>query len=123
MSKHRVSCRLARACDAFVSIVAILGAGAAVAARPVLPDGFISGKVASSRGPEAGVWVIAETTELKTPFVKIVVTDDEGRYVLPQLPEATSAPVRRSVPPASVSTPPLSRSTPRLTLERVVVAV
>ena len=89
MSKHRVSCRLARACDAFVSIVAILGAGAAVAARPVLPDGFISGKVASSRGPEAGVWVIAETTELKTPFVKIVVTDDEGRYVLPQLPEAT----------------------------------
>ena len=89
MSKHRVSCRLARACDAFVSIVAILGAGAAFAARPVLPDGFISGKVASSRGPEAGVWVIAETTELKTPFVKIVVTDDEGRYVLPQLPEAT----------------------------------
>ena len=43
----------------------------------------------SSRGPEAGVWVIAETTELQTPFVKIVVTGDDGRYVLPQLPTAT----------------------------------
>lgn len=38
------------------------------------------------RGPEAGVWVIAETTELPTKYVKIVVTDDLGRYVLPELP-------------------------------------
>ena len=52
-------------------------------------DGFIGGVVTSTRGPEAGVWVIAETTELKTPFIKIVVTDDAGRYVLPQLPTAT----------------------------------
>ena len=52
-------------------------------------DGFIGGIVTSSRGPEAGVWVIAETAELKTPFIKIVVTDDAGRYVLPQLPDAT----------------------------------
>ncbi len=27
--------------------------------------------------------------KLKTPFIKIVVTDDAGRYVLPQLPTAT----------------------------------
>src|SRR5262245_6737624 len=52
-------------------------------------DGFIGGTVTSTRGPEAGVWVIAETDELKTPFIKIVVTDDAGRYVLPQLPTAT----------------------------------
>jgi hypothetical protein len=52
-------------------------------------DGFIGGTVTSARGPEAGVWVIAETTELRTPFIKIVVTDDSGRYVLPQLPTAT----------------------------------
>jgi hypothetical protein len=52
-------------------------------------DGFIGGTVTSARGPEAGVWVIAETTELRTPFIKIVVTDDAGRYVLPQLPTAT----------------------------------
>src|SRR5688572_24447769 len=42
-------------------------------------DGFIGGVVTSTRGPEAGVWVIAETKELKTPFIKIVVTDDAGR--------------------------------------------
>src|SRR5690349_13672937 len=52
-------------------------------------EGFIGGTVTSARGPEAGVWVIAETDELRTPFIKIVVTDDAGRYVLPQLPAAT----------------------------------
>jgi hypothetical protein len=53
------------------------------------PEGYITGQVSSSTGPEAGVWVIAETNELNTPYIKIVVTDDEGRYTLPQLPEAT----------------------------------
>ena len=48
----------------------------------------IAGIVTSSRGPEAGVWVIAETTELPTKFRKIVVTDDRGRYLLPDLPQA-----------------------------------
>src|SRR6266446_1135756 len=49
----------------------------------------IGGVVASSKGPEAGVWVIAETTELPTKFVRIVVTNDQGRYVVPDLPRAT----------------------------------
>jgi hypothetical protein len=49
----------------------------------------IGGVVKSAKGPEAGVWVIAETTELPTRFVKIVVTDDRGRYLLPDLPKAT----------------------------------
>src|ERR671937_162777 len=49
----------------------------------------IGGVVKSVKGPEAGVWVIAETNELPTKFVKIVVTDDRGRYVLPDLPKAT----------------------------------
>src|SRR5438309_6641865 len=48
----------------------------------------IGGVVTSTKGPEAGVWVIAETADLPTKFVKIVVTDDDGRYVLPQLPKA-----------------------------------
>jgi len=48
----------------------------------------IGGVVSSAKGPEAGVWVIAETSDLPTKFVKIVVTDDGGRYVLPQLPKA-----------------------------------
>src|SRR5262245_13441878 len=46
----------------------------------------IGGVVTSDKGPEAGVWVIAETTDTPTKFVKIVVTDDQGRYLLPQLP-------------------------------------
>jgi hypothetical protein len=48
----------------------------------------IGGVVTSSNGPEAGVWVIAETTELPTKFRKIVVTDDRGRYLIPDLPKA-----------------------------------
>lgn len=49
----------------------------------------IGGVVFSLKGPEAGVWVIAETTDLPTRFIKIVVTDDDGRYLLPELPKAT----------------------------------
>src|SRR4051812_40683155 len=49
----------------------------------------IGGVVTSPRGPEAGVWVIAETTALGTRFAKIVVTDAHGRYVVPDLPKAT----------------------------------
>src|SRR5581483_6341171 len=49
----------------------------------------IGGVVTGARGPEAGVWVIAETTDLPTRLIKIVVTDDRGRYVLPDLPKAT----------------------------------
>ena len=49
----------------------------------------IGGIVTSSKGPEAGVWVIAETSELPTKFARIVVTDDQGRYVLPDLPPAS----------------------------------
>ncbi|MEE2792851.1 MAG: carboxypeptidase regulatory-like domain-containing protein, partial [Acidobacteriota bacterium] len=49
----------------------------------------IGGVVSGPGGPEAGVWVIAETTELPTRFNRTVVTDDDGRYVVPDLPEAT----------------------------------
>ena len=48
----------------------------------------LGGIVSSAKGPEAGVWVIAETADLPTKFVKIVVTDDRGRYLLPDLPKA-----------------------------------
>ena len=48
----------------------------------------IGGTVVGAAGPEAGVWVIAETTELPTKFARIVVTDDQGRYLIPDLPAA-----------------------------------
>src|SRR5438067_2961315 len=49
----------------------------------------IGGVVSGPKGPEAGVWVIAETNDLPTKFARIVVTDDRGRYVLPDLPKAS----------------------------------
>src|SRR5712671_1734582 len=49
----------------------------------------IGGVVTGAQGPEAGVWVIAETNSLPTKMVKIVVTDERGRYVIPELPAAT----------------------------------
>ena len=75
----------------------------------------IGGVVTSAKGPEAGVWVIAETTELPTKFARIVVTDDQGRYLIPDLPKANysvwvrgyglvdSAKVRRQARQASQS--------------------
>ncbi len=60
---------------------------AAPAGVPTVADG-IAGTVTSAKGPEAGVWVIAETNDLPTRLIKIVVTDDQGRFVLPELPKA-----------------------------------
>ena len=48
----------------------------------------IGGVVTSSNGPEAGVWVIAETDDLPTLYSKTVVTDEDGRYLIPDLPAA-----------------------------------
>lgn len=49
----------------------------------------IGGVVTGPKGPEAGVWVIAETTDLPTRLSKTVVTDDRGRYLIPDLPKAS----------------------------------
>src|SRR5258708_38363285 len=48
----------------------------------------LGGVVSGPNGPEAGVWVIAETKDLPTRYAKMVVTDDQGRYVVPDLPKA-----------------------------------
>jgi hypothetical protein len=52
------------------------------------PTGYIQGVVQSEKGPESGVWVIAETKDLLTNFIKIVVTDDQGKFMVPDLPTA-----------------------------------
>jgi hypothetical protein len=54
-----------------------------------IDDDDIGGVVTSAKGPEAGVWVIAETTSTGTKLRKIVATDDAGRYVVPDLPRGT----------------------------------
>ena len=65
------------------------GASQATADAVQIDGDDIGGVVTSATGPEAGVWVIAQTRALPTLVRKIVVTDDRGRYVVPDLPEAT----------------------------------
>jgi hypothetical protein len=74
-----------------VSLVALagclMGEGAAFGEAGMAAD-EIRGTVKSAHGAEAGVWVIAETQDFPTRFAKIVVTDEAGRYLIPQLPKA-----------------------------------
>src|SRR6202049_4276810 len=74
--------------------VVLASATTPLGAQPTTADAVrigaadLGGVVTGASGPEAGVWVIAETTDLPTKFAKIVVTDDRGRYVIPDLPKA-----------------------------------
>ena len=64
--------------------------GTALAPTGVMIDkDDIGGVVTGASGAEAGVWVIVETSDLPTKFARIVVTDDKGRYLVPDLPEAS----------------------------------
>ena len=74
---------------AFLGVPAMPAQAQQTAQSAVAIDGDdIGGVVTSPKGPEAGVWVIAETNDLPTKFARIVVTDDQGRYVIPDLPSA-----------------------------------
>src|SRR5262245_66194958 len=66
-----------------------LSAGQQVNQTVAVDADDLGGVVTGPKGPEAGVWVIAETKELGTGFRKIVVTNDQGKYVVPDLPKAT----------------------------------
>src|SRR6202165_5266400 len=68
--------------------LAIVYAQQAPATNVTIGGTDLGGIVTGPSGPEAGVWVIAETTDLPTKFAKMVVTDDRGRYVIPDLPKA-----------------------------------
>ncbi len=112
--------------------VAFLAAAAALASLAALnapaAENDISGVVTGPNGPEAGVWVIAETSELPTKFVKIVVTDDRGRYVIPELPKANysvwvrgyglvDSPRRRGAPGATLNLTAVAAPNPRAAAE------
>ncbi len=72
--------------------VAALVAALSAQTSPVAIDADdIGGIVTGPKGPEAGVWVIAETRDLGVRYIKSVVTDDRGRYVVPDLPPASYA--------------------------------
>ena len=88
-TKHRLQTGAA-----IIALVLAVGAAPtgvwAQQAAPAVSIGAtdIGGVVRGPNGPEAGVWVIAETTDLPTRMSKTVVTDDQGRYVIPDLPKA-----------------------------------
>ncbi|HUQ76177.1 MAG TPA: carboxypeptidase-like regulatory domain-containing protein, partial [Burkholderiales bacterium] len=62
--------------------------GSGIASSPTTEGDDITGVVVGERGPEAGVWVIAEAKDLPTKYAKVVVTDDQGRFAVPDLPKA-----------------------------------
>ena len=69
-------------------IAAVLHAQQPAAPRVAIDPDDIGGVVTGPSGPEAGVWVIAETRDLPVRYIKSVVTDDQGRFVVPDLPKA-----------------------------------
>ena len=84
MNSPKLKCIIA----SLVSLAGCLtGEGAALGEAGVATD-EIRGTVKSAHGAEAGVWVIAETQDFQTRFAKIVVTDEAGRYLIPELPKA-----------------------------------
>src|SRR5438093_11542683 len=78
-----------RASIAFVLLLTFVTAASRAQQSVRTGADSVEGVVTGPNGPEAGVWVIAETTDLPTKFVRIVVTDDQGRYVIPDLPKAS----------------------------------
>ncbi|MBM3598265.1 MAG: carboxypeptidase regulatory-like domain-containing protein [Alphaproteobacteria bacterium] len=69
--------------------IAPFGSSLVHAQTVAIDDDDIGGTVTGPNGPEAGVWVIAETAGLPTKFARMVVTDEQGRYVIPDLPKAS----------------------------------
>ena len=83
-----------RGCTACLSGLGLLAAAALLPAGGRAPGVLaagddIAGTVTGAAGPEAGVWVVAETGDFDTSFRKTVVTDDAGRFLVPDLPDAT----------------------------------
>src|SRR5947209_8046314 len=92
ISLRETPMRAEKAVVTAVLALAMFAAGARAQQNPALAvaidDDDIGGVVTSRFGPEAGVWVIAQTTDLGTRFAKIAVTDERGRYVVPDLAKA-----------------------------------
>jgi hypothetical protein len=90
MTTRVLSLRIAALSIAVFVAASLAGvrAGQIAAGAVAIDNDDIGGVVTGPRGPEAGVWVIAETTDMPARLSKTVVTDDQGRYLLPDLPKA-----------------------------------
>src|SRR5207253_3075590 len=88
-SKSARTAMLGASITALLSAACLTVPAQAAPAQIRIAAADIGGTVTGAKGPEAGVWVIAETRDLPTKYVKIVVTDDAGRYVIPDLPKAS----------------------------------
>ena len=91
MQQHRIRQPVVRAACLGMAVSGLLATGFAQQAPDqavAIDNDDIGGVVTGPSGPEAGVWVIAETRDLQVRYIKAVVTDDRGRYVVPDLPSA-----------------------------------
>jgi hypothetical protein len=79
---------MVRALGVAALLLCCVAGAQAAGVQPRIATDEIGGIVRSPRGAEAGVWVIAETHDFQTRFAKIVVTDEAGRYLIPELPRA-----------------------------------
>src|ERR1700693_6084693 len=114
MSKRAVNTGIAIVLAALLAVtLAGLLAGQSKSETVRVGNADLGGVVSGPNGPEAGVWVIAETTDLPTKFVKIVVTDDRGRYLVPELPKANYSVWVRSY---GLVDSPKVKATPGITL-------
>jgi hypothetical protein len=84
MNSSQLKCIIA----SLVVLAGCLTGGRAALGEAGVPANQIRGTVKSAHGAEAGVWVIAETPDFQTRFAKIVVSDEAGHYLIPDLPKA-----------------------------------
>lgn len=89
MKSSSSKARIAALSAGILCLIAGFAAHPSRAQQNAAPAGYITGTVQGDKGPEAGVWVIAETKDLPTNFIKIVVTNDQGKFMVPELPTAT----------------------------------
>jgi hypothetical protein len=86
--KRKTSVRAAMLSVSTAALMSVAFSASAFAQATQVDGDDLAGVVTGANGPEAGVWVIAETRDLPTRYIKIVVTDDRGRYLMPDLPKA-----------------------------------
>src|SRR5580704_14354103 len=89
-SRHALQCppSLFRSMGVAALLLCRVATSLAADSEPRISATSIAGTVTSAHGAEGGVWVIAETHDFKTRYAKIVVTDEAGRYLIPELPAA-----------------------------------